>query len=113
MTERLEKYGRPVQITEIGATSGPTAESIASGELPLPELPYSWHRHWDEELQAEWLEQIYTVLYSKPWIEAINWYDFVDPYSFIDNGGLLASPAGEPKPAYRRLERLEKEWGIL
>jgi GH35 family endo-1,4-beta-xylanase len=112
MTERLKKYGRPVQITEIGATSGPTAESVASGEYPLPDLPHSWHRHWDEELQAEWLEQIYTILYSKPWIEAINWYDFVDPYSFVDNGGLLASPAGETKAAYRRLERLEREWGI-
>jgi hypothetical protein len=110
MTERLEQYSRPVQITEIGATSGPTAESIASGELPLPDLPYSWHRHWDPELQAEWLEQIYTILYSKPWIEAINWYDFVDPYSFVDNGGLLASPEGEKKPVYHRLEKLQKEW---
>lgn len=110
MTERLAKYGRPVQITEIGTTSGPTAESIASGELPLPELPYSWHRHWDQELQADWLEQIYTILYSKPWIEAINRYDFVDAYSFIDNGGLLANPAGETKAAYRRLERMKGEW---
>jgi hypothetical protein len=111
MTERLAQYGRPIQITEIGATSSSTAESVASGDLPLPELPYSWHHHWDEELQAEWLEQIYTILYSKPWIEAISSYDFVDPNSFIENGGLLASPAGEPKPAYRRLERLERSGG--
>ncbi len=113
MIERLEKFGRPVQITEIGTTSGPTVESIATGEMPLPDYPYSWHRHWDEELQADWLEQVYTILYSKPWIEAINWYDFVDPYSFIDNGGLLAKPTGETKPAYHRLERLEREWGIM
>jgi GH35 family endo-1,4-beta-xylanase len=111
MTERLAKYGRPIQITEIGATSGPTKASVASGDLPLPTLPYSWHRHWDRELQAEWMEQVYTILYSKPWIEAINWYDFVDPYSFIEEGGLLASPDGVKKPAFHRLRAMREKWG--
>ncbi|HEX7071267.1 MAG TPA: hypothetical protein VF190_10690, partial [Rhodothermales bacterium] len=110
MTERLEKYGHPVQITEIGASSGPTPASIANGDLGLPDLPYSWHRQWDPELQAEWLDGIYTILYSKPWIEAINWYDFVDPYSFVENGGLLWSPNGEPKPAYHRLKQMQERW---
>jgi GH35 family endo-1,4-beta-xylanase len=110
MTERLQKFGKPVQITEIGTTSGPTKETVASGDYVLPDHPYSWHRHWDEELQAEWLEQVYTILYSKPWIEAINWYDFVDPYSFIQNGGLIASPKGEKKSAYMRLQNLKEKW---
>ena len=110
MTERLAQYGRPIQITEIGTTSGPTPESIASGELGLPELPYAWHRHWDPELQAEWIDQIYTAFYSKPWVEAINWYDFVDPYSFVENGGLLASPDGALKPAYHRLKEIQERW---
>ena len=109
MTERLKKFGKPVQITEIGTTSGPTKETVASGKYKLPDHPYSWHRQWDAELQAEWLQQIYTILYSKPWIEAINWYDFVDPYSFIPNGGLLGSPKGDIKPAYTRLNKLKKE----
>jgi hypothetical protein len=56
------------------------------------------------------MEDIYTILYSKSWIEAINWYDFVDPYSFIQNGGLLANPEGELKPAYYRLKGLRKKW---
>jgi GH35 family endo-1,4-beta-xylanase len=110
MAERLKKYGKPIQITEIGTTSGPTKETITSGDYVLPNHPYSWHREWDLELQAEWLEQIYTILYSKPWIEAINWYDFVDPYSFIKNGGLVANPEGEIKPAYTRLKNLKERW---
>ncbi|HEX9654211.1 MAG TPA: endo-1,4-beta-xylanase [bacterium] len=110
MTERFEKFGRPVQITEIGATSGPTTETINSGELGLPTHPPDWHRHWDADLQAQWLEEIYTILFSKPWIEAINWYDFVDPYSFLKNGGLLSSPTGEAKPAYQRLLGLREKW---
>jgi GH35 family endo-1,4-beta-xylanase len=110
MTERLEKYGRPVQITEIGTTSGPTKQSIMSGEMELPELPYPWHRHWDEELQADWLEQIYTIMYSKEWVEAINWYDLIDTDSFIPNGAMLRSPKGPTKPVYERVKSLVKQW---
>ena len=110
MVERLEKYGRPVQITEIGTTSGPNKRSIDSGELTFPEHPYSWHGHWDENLQAEWLEQIYTVHYAKPWVEAINWYDFVDEFSFIKNGGLLSDPNGSKKFAYEKMKSLKNQW---
>ena len=110
MAERLKKFGKPVHITEIGTTSGPTKETVASGKYEIPDRPYSWHREWDKYLQAEWLEQMYTVIYSKPWIEAVNWYDFVDPYSFIQNGGLLANTDGETKEAYNRLKKLKKSW---
>lgn len=108
--EKLKKFGRPVQITELGTTSGPTKETVASGVYELPNRPYSWHREWDEDLQAEWLEQIYTIMYSKQWIEAINWYDFVDPYSFIKNGGLLANVEGTKKAAFNRLKDVKGKW---
>lgn len=113
LIERLEKFGRPVQLTEVGTSSGPTKASINSGRLGMPEEPYIWHRHWDEELQADWLEGLYTLAYSKPWIEAVNWYDFVDPYSWIKTGGLLGSPQGEKKAAYYRLMQLQARWKAL
>jgi hypothetical protein len=110
LIERFEKFGRPVQLTEVGAPSGPTKESINSGRLDLPSEPYIWHRPWDQELQADWLEGLYTLAYSKSWIEAVNWYDFVDPHSFIKTGGLLESPKGEKKAAFERLVRLQEKW---
>lgn len=113
LIERMKEFGRPVQLTEVGASSGPSEDSILSGRLGMPEEPYVWHRPWDEELQADWLEGLYTLAYSKPWIEAVNWYDFVDPYSFIKNGGLLRSPKGEPKAAYHRLTKLLSKWQTL
>lgn len=110
LIERLEKFGRPVQLTEVGASSGPSKASIENGSLEISNEPYIWHRNWDENLQAEWLESLYTMAYSKPWIEAVNWYDFVDPYSWIKNGGLIASPGGEKKAAYERILKLKSEW---
>ncbi|MCF7741041.1 MAG: endo-1,4-beta-xylanase [Candidatus Marinimicrobia bacterium] len=113
LIERYEEFGRPVQLTEVGASSGPTKKSINSGRLEMPTEPYIWHRPWDEELQADWVEGLYTLAYSKQWIEAINWYDFVDPYSWIKTGGLLRSPEGEKKAAYQRLMNLQESWKNL
>lgn len=111
--ERFETFGRPVQLTEVGTSSGPSNRSVALGTLAISREPYLWHRPWDEELQADWLEGLYTLGYSKPWIEAINWYDFDDDHAFIENGGLITSPQGEPKAAYHRLQRLKEEWKRL
>lgn len=113
LVERHEQFGRPVQLTEVGASSGPTKESINSGRLGIETEPYIWHRPWDQELQADWLEGLYTLAYSKPWIEAVNWYDFVDPYSWIKGGGLLESPKGEKKAAYDRLINLQNKFKSL
>ncbi|HNW59151.1 MAG TPA: endo-1,4-beta-xylanase [bacterium] len=113
LVERLQAFGRPVQLTEVGASSGPSKDSVMTGRLGFPEEPYIWHRPWDEELQADWLENLYTLAYSKPWIEAVNWYDFVDPFAFIKNGGLLRSPQGEKKAGFDRLLNLKNQWAAL
>jgi GH35 family endo-1,4-beta-xylanase len=111
--ERFEEFGRPVQLTEVGASSGPSERSIVLDRFDIPSEPYVWHRPWDEELQADWLEGLYTLGYSKPWIEAVNWYDLDDDHAFIDNGGHIKSPHGEPKAAFHRLKRLQEEWKSL
>lgn len=113
LIERHEQFGRPVQLTEVGASSGPTKDSINDGRLEMPNEPFIWHRHWDQDLQAEWLEGLYTLAYSKPWIEAVNWYDFVDPYSWIKEGGLIESPSGQKKESYNRIIDIQKKWKSL
>jgi endo-1,4-beta-xylanase len=113
LIDRLAVFGRPIQLTEVGASSGPTPESITSGKLLITQEPYAWHRPWDEELQADWMEMLYTLAYSRPTIEAVNWYDYVDPYSWIANGGFLRSPKGEPKAIVDRLHKVKQQWKDL
>jgi hypothetical protein len=110
LVERFEEFGKPVQLSEVGCPGGPTERSVKLGTVGFPDEPYVWHRPWDEELQADWLEGIYTLAYSKPWIEACNWFDFVDPHSYLDNGGLIKSPKGEPKAAFERLVKMRERW---
>jgi GH35 family endo-1,4-beta-xylanase len=113
LLERYEQFGKPVQVSEIGAPGGVTDYSIRLGKSKFPTEPFPWRRHWDEELQADWLEAVFTLSYSKPFIEAANWFDFVDPHSYIENGGLLRSPEGETKASYDRLQRLVDRWKAL
>lgn len=110
LIEKFESIGKTIHLTEVGASSGPSEESVKSGKLPISFEPYAWHRPWDEEVQADWMEGLYTLAYSRPRIEAVNWYDFVDPHCWIPNGGLLRSPKGEPKGVYDRLLKLREEW---
>jgi len=112
MLERFEKFNKPIYITEIGTTSGPTFKTVMDGSMGIKDIPYDWHRPWDEELQADWLEQVYTLYYSKPNIKAINWYDFSNFRPFIVNGGLV-SESCEPKRSFWRLKELLESWNRL
>ncbi len=112
MLERMEKFNKPIYITEMGASSGPTKEMIASGEMKLPGQPYDWHRYWDEELQADWLEKVYSIYFSRPSIKAINWYDFSDFRPHIKNGGLIRENS-TTKKSYMKLKDLLTSWDQL
>ncbi len=112
LLERLAKIGKPITITEIGASSNLVAQSNTGAITSSFTEPYAWHRHWDEELQADWLEQVYTVFYSKPYIKTINWYDFSDFRPFIVNGGLVREDS-TPKRSHERLKQLLASWNML
>lgn len=111
--ERYEGMGKSVQLAEIGSPSYGITQEFTEPDEDFSTKPYEWRRHWDEELQADWLESIFTYAYSKKFIEAANWYDFVDPYGFLKKGGILKSPQGEKKAAFDRLINLKAKWNSL
>ncbi|MCZ7602115.1 MAG: endo-1,4-beta-xylanase [Melioribacteraceae bacterium] len=107
LIERYEEFGKPMHISEIGCPGGPTEYSVKMTNQPFPsEEPYLWHHHWDEETQGDWIEQIYTLIYSKPYIKAGNWFDFVEPHSYMQNGALLKNIRGEKKASYHRFKKV-------
>jgi hypothetical protein len=111
--ENLASLGKPMQISEIGVSGGPTNETIKTGQVKMPNEPYLWHRPWDEETQADWLEDNYTVYYANQNIHAINWFDFIDPGSFMENGGILRTVQGEKKESFHRLKKLQARFNSL
>ena len=92
--------GKPVHITEVQTPSSMEADPTRwlGGQV----APSGWwHRPWDPEIQADWVEQFYTIAASK--VEAVTWWNLSDRQTFWPHGGLL-DVHDQPKPAYHRLK---------
>jgi GH35 family endo-1,4-beta-xylanase len=105
LLERFATLEKPIHITELGVSSAATIDE----DSHLQEPRGLWHKPWSEAIQADWIEQFYTLCYSKPYIKAISWWDLADGGSFWPHGGLL-HPDMQPKVSFYRLQRLIKKW---
>jgi endo-1,4-beta-xylanase len=105
LLDRFSTLGKPIHITELGVSS---ATGIDQQSL-LKDAQGLWHRPWSQNVQADWIEQFYTICYSKPAIEAISWWDFTDAGCFWPFGGLLDQNM-QPKEAFYRLKNLLAQW---
>lgn len=109
MLDRFADFGRPCHITECATQSqdGPDPASMRP-RTPTP----GWHGPWNETMQADWLEAIYTLCYAKPHFEAVEWWDVADVGGhFWPFGGVLHKDL-TPKESYYRLLDLQKRWGV-
>ncbi|MDB6027565.1 MAG: glycoside hydrolase family 10 [Verrucomicrobiales bacterium] len=109
MVDRFAVFKKPIFITEIGCNSMDGLDAASMGKTRL--VP-GWHGPWTETMQADWLEGLYTLCYSKPEFGAIQWWDFADYGGhFWPHGGLLHKDY-TPKQSFLRLLKLQKDWGV-
>jgi GH35 family endo-1,4-beta-xylanase len=114
--ESFQGFGRPIHITELGiASSSETTKDNEwwGGGIGGAKMVWRGER-FTEENQAEWVEALYKIAFSKSYVNAITWWDFMDP-GFLPNGGYLRTDL-TPKPSYERLLALQTKWreaGIL
>ncbi|MCT2535415.1 endo-1,4-beta-xylanase [Aquibacillus koreensis] len=106
--ERFSHFGLPIHFTENTLISGHImpAEIEDLNDYQIPEWPSTPEY---EARQAKEVEEMYSILFKHPLVEAItNW-------TFSDDGAWLGAPAGflrsdnSPKPAYNTLKRLIKQ----
>jgi hypothetical protein len=109
MLDRFHDFQKPIHITEIATASVDTPDPTSM--RPTTTAP-GWHGPWSETTQADWMEGVYTLLYSKPQFEAIGWWDLADIGGhFWPHGGMLKKDLS-PKESYMRLGELQKKWGL-
>jgi GH35 family endo-1,4-beta-xylanase len=106
----LDQYvalGKPIHITEVQTPSSMEKETESYvGRRGAEVAPCGWwHRPWDLEIQADWIEQFYTIAISKPAIGAVTWWSFSDRGTFWPHGGYL-DKEDLPKPSFYRLKGL-------
>ena len=108
--ESFNHFGKAIHITEIGFPSSlvPTPDE---GQYALwgggeGGEGLAWHNDFTETTQADYLEYLYTLAYSKPWVEAITWWDF----NGRGHDGFLREDGLTPKEIYHRLLDLRAKW---
>lgn len=95
------------------ALLAPSGKAISVSEISVPSQCLSgagyWGAPWSEDLQAQYLQAVYTLLFSKPSNRALVWWNTVEPSSFVMEGGLV-DEQGRPKKAYNTLRQLIDSW---
>jgi endo-1,4-beta-xylanase len=109
MLDRFRHFNKPMHITEIATAS---ADGLDPKSMRPNTAAPGWHGPWSEATQADWLEAIYTLVYSKSEFEAIGWWDLTDMEGHFWPHGGLAHADLTPKLAYNRLGELQKAWGF-
>lgn len=102
--DRLGNLGKSIHITAVQVPSSPTNGGKASGGG-------CWLKPWDEQVQAQWLKEFYTIALSKPFVETITWRDLADRPEDghpITSGGLLKQDL-TPKLSYKVLKELRAD----
>ena len=110
VAERLDAYaalGKPIQITEFSARIFRDQDRRQPLEISGA---YRAGERWDEEKQAEFYREFYTVAFGSPQVEAIVAWGLDDERAWLPGIGLIDAD-GNPKPNYKTLERLiNNEW---
>jgi GH35 family endo-1,4-beta-xylanase len=107
MLDRFAALGKPLHVTELGVSSRADTDEQSMGKEPSH---CYWHAPWSESIQADWVEQFYTLCYAHPAVKAVTWWDFSDAGGHFWPHGGFVRPDGQPKESYRRLQRLIREW---
>lgn len=110
MLDKFATLGRPVFLTGVcvPARATPDMGDRSEGKLD-PSDAGMWHRPWDPELQAEWMDAVYHLALSKPFIESIAWSNLADLSQTLPGGGLM-DDMFRPKPAFTKLQQLREKF---
>ncbi|MGH7177715.1 MAG: endo-1,4-beta-xylanase [Tepidisphaeraceae bacterium] len=110
MLDRFSTMGRPVFLTSAccPGRNSPDSGDRSEGKLD-PAAAGRWRKPWDAHLQAEWLDNVYKLALSKPYVESVAWGNLADINPSLPGGGLLDDFL-KPKPAFAKLQELRETY---
>jgi hypothetical protein len=92
---------KPLYVTNVAVPSQSKDGSYSSKVAGL------WHERWNQNQQAQWLEQFYKIALSKPFVDAVTYSSLTDRQnSAIANSGLLTDQL-EPKESFKAFKNLQ------
>ena len=113
MLDQFSGFGKQVYLT-VASPSEPVTELMivsAKSEDPVDANCGYWRRPWSPMVQGHWLEAVFQIAMSKPYIEAVCWQDVIDyPGIELPLAGLLTEDH-QPKIAFKRLVNFRRNLG--
>ncbi|MBN2211789.1 MAG: endo-1,4-beta-xylanase [Sedimentisphaerales bacterium] len=104
LLDRFAIFGKPIHLSGVQVPSVPDPRD---NQGHIGEAGY-WHGGWTEVSQSEWLECLYQIGLSRPYIETITWQDLADTDdAVLQHGGLTCADL-TPKPAFEKFYELKK-----
>ncbi len=70
-----------------------------------------WRQPWSPQIQSRWLDAVFKIAMSKPFIDAVGWYQCMDQTGLeadLPMAGLVNQDL-QPKPAFRKLAAFRQE----
>ena len=95
LMDRLANLGKPLHITGVCVPSASGEDGASNGGR--------WHRSWDEESQAEWLQIFCEVALSKPFVESVCMHCAADGRDDAVPASGFLRPDLQPKAAFNGL----------
>jgi hypothetical protein len=110
MLDKFATMGRPLFLTAVCAPgrNTPDPEDRSAGKFD-PSRGGRWKRPWDPVLQAEWMDAVYHMALSKPYVESLAWANLADIHPSLPGGGLLDDVL-QPKPALTKLTEMREKF---
>ena len=96
--ERFAVFNRPIHFTEMTVVS--STKPMKPGDAQPGEWPTTPE---GEAAQADYVEKLYTLLFSHPSVQAITWWDFSDRHAWKNAPAGLVREDMSPKPVYEKL----------
>lgn len=103
--EKFEKAGVRVNVSEMMIPLGRRGGGFGSTGAPI--LGPVRTGQWTPELQADVFEWFFTVCFSHPNCDSVNYWNF-GPDALVGGAGMLDADM-KPKPSYERVRHLIKE----
>lgn len=105
LMDQYSHFGRPLYLT-VSTPSSPVTEMMiarADSDEPVDATSGYWRRPWSQPVQSRWLEAVFQIAISKPYVEAIAWQDLIDyPNIELPLSGLLDEEI-RLKESFRRI----------
>ncbi|QDU33627.1 hypothetical protein KS4_16790 [Poriferisphaera corsica] len=110
MMDAFSHFGKPLALT-VGVPSEPVTQMmIASNDNDEVDANSGyWRRPWSQTVQSHWLEAVYQIALSKPFVETVVWDALVDhPEIELPLSGLIDEEL-QPKAGLQRLIGFRKQ----